>query len=191
MIARHYGAPTTSLRDSLYGVMFNDALAQQLLGMTRAEVMVDGVHPTGAGFKIYGEIVAYSVRQTLAAVLGNAAAEPVALRAIAAAAADGTGLPMPVSPVAALQDTDVWCKEGSSFQAVASCGQPVRGSSCKWKTTDFNIYCPHDNCKMRGYLLKGGGQALQSLWTPACLKQRQPTAAAAAALRSLSAGTWQ
>jgi hypothetical protein len=37
----------------------------------------------------------------------------------------------------------------------------VGKGSCTWKTTGFNYYCPYDNCRMRGYFLKGHGQALR------------------------------
>ncbi|WIA34000.1 hypothetical protein OEZ86_012385 [Tetradesmus obliquus] len=162
MVARHYGAPMASIRDSLYGVIYNDAAAQQLLGITRAAMMADTVHPNAAGFRVWGDIVAYTVRQTLAAVMADGAAEPAALAtaaAAAAAAAAESGLPLPVSPVAAQQDTDTWCREGSSFQAVASC-VAKRKRKCSWRTTDFNDKCPHENCRLRGYFIKGAGQTL-------------------------------
>uniref|UniRef100_A0A383VXF2 SGNH hydrolase-type esterase domain-containing protein n=1 Tax=Tetradesmus obliquus TaxID=3088 RepID=A0A383VXF2_TETOB len=159
MIARHYGAPMASIRDSLYGVIYNDAASQQLLGATRAALMADPWHPNAAGFRVWGDIVAYTVRQTLAAVMANGAAEPAALAAAAATAVE-YGLPLPVSPVAAQQDTHTWCREGSSFQAVASCAGRLRGR-CVWRTSDFNARCPHDNCRLRGYFMKGAGQALQ------------------------------
>jgi hypothetical protein len=57
MIARHYGALMTSFRDSLHGVMYNDATSQQLLGGTRSTIMADIVHPTATGFKMYGEVL--------------------------------------------------------------------------------------------------------------------------------------
>ncbi|WIA34002.1 hypothetical protein OEZ86_012387 [Tetradesmus obliquus] len=155
MIARRYGAPTASLRDSLYGLMYNDAVAKQLLGGTRATIIADTVHPTADGFKMYGEIMAYTVRQSLVAVMASGADAPGALGA--AAAADGSGLPLPVSPVAAQQDADTWCRESSSFKPVASC--TGRGS-CRWGTSPFHQPCPHENCHMRGYLMKGSGAAL-------------------------------
>ncbi|WIA13856.1 hypothetical protein OEZ85_002430 [Tetradesmus obliquus] len=159
MIARRYGAPMASIRDSLYGLMYNDAASQQLLGATRAALMADPWHANAAGFKAWGDIVACTVRQTLAAVMANGAAEPAALAAAAATAVE-YGLPLPVSPVAAQQDTHTWCREGSSFQAVASCAGRLR-SRCVWRTSDFNARCPHDNCRLRGYFMKGAGQALQ------------------------------
>uniref|UniRef100_A0A383VXD9 SGNH hydrolase-type esterase domain-containing protein n=1 Tax=Tetradesmus obliquus TaxID=3088 RepID=A0A383VXD9_TETOB len=155
MIARRYGAPTASLRDSLYGLMYNDAVAKQLLGETRATIITDNVHPTADGFIMFGEIMAYTVRQSLAAVMASGAEAPGALGA--AAAADGSGLPLPVSPVAAQQDADTWCREGSSFKPVASC--TGRGS-CRWETLPWHLDCPHDNCHMRGYLMKGSGAVL-------------------------------
>lgn len=155
MVARRYGAPTASLRDSLYGVMYNDAVSKQLLGGTRETIIVDTVHPTADGFKMFGEIMAYTVRQSLAAVMASGADAPGALGA--AAAADGSGLPLPVSPVAAQQDADTWCRESSSFKPVASC--TGRGS-CRWGTSPFHQPCPHENCHMRGYLMKGSGAAL-------------------------------
>uniref|UniRef100_A0A383WL49 SGNH hydrolase-type esterase domain-containing protein n=1 Tax=Tetradesmus obliquus TaxID=3088 RepID=A0A383WL49_TETOB len=167
MIARRYGAPMASLRDSLYGLMYNDPLSLQLLGATRLSIITDTIHPTAAGFTMYGEIMAYTVRQALAAVMANGAAEPAALGA-AAAAADDYGLPLPLSPVAAQQDTDTWCREGSSFRSAASC---VGKGSCRWGTTDFNYYCPHGNCRMRGYFMKGAGPRCISAWTPPCLQQ--------------------
>ena len=97
MIAHRYGAPTASIRGSLYDLMYNDAAAQQLLGATRATLLADGLHPTAAGFVVYGDVVAYSVRQTLAAVFANGAAQP-------SPALGGTaGLPHAISPAAAQQ----------------------------------------------------------------------------------------
>ncbi|KAF6250340.1 hypothetical protein COO60DRAFT_1465698 [Scenedesmus sp. NREL 46B-D3] len=101
MIARRYGAPMASLRDSLYDLMFNDEAAQQLLGATRSALMAgpSNIHPTAAGFKVFGDVVAFTVRQTLAAVLANGAADPAAI-ASAEKYAAGSDLPLPISPVA-------------------------------------------------------------------------------------------
>jgi hypothetical protein len=162
MIARRYGAPQVSLRNTLYDVLLDDAAAQQLLGATRATLMGDPVHPTTAGFKVYADVVAYAVRQTLAAVMANGAANPFA--SVGAVRFVGGGdLPTPISPVAAQQDADTWCREGERFKPIASCISNINGpaSGCKWKTSNFHANCPHDNCKMRGYFLKGQGQRLQ------------------------------
>jgi hypothetical protein len=153
MVARRYGAPLASLRNSLYDLLYDDAAAQLLLGATRSTLMADYVHPTAAGFKVYGDVVSYTVRQTLSAVFANGADDPFSI----ALSASG-GLPHPISPVAAQQDTDVWCKEGSSFKTIASCIDKT--GSCQWKTAGFNVACPHMNCRIRGYFLKGQGQML-------------------------------
>ncbi|WIA33999.1 hypothetical protein OEZ86_012384 [Tetradesmus obliquus] len=80
MIARRYGAPMASIRDSLYSVIYNDAASQQLLGTTRAALMADTVHPNAAGFRVWGDIVAYtgagqalsiSLDTSLAAAVGS------------------------------------------------------------------------------------------------------------------------
>jgi hypothetical protein len=140
-----------SLRNSLYDLLYDDASALRLLGATRSTLMADYIHPTAAGFKVYGDVVSYAVRQTLAAVFANGAGNSIT-------DVPSAGLPVPISPVAAQQDTDVWCKEGSSFTAVASCiGKP---GSCQWRTASFNAACPHMNCRMRGYFRKGQGQML-------------------------------
>jgi hypothetical protein len=153
MIARRYGAPTASLRNSLYDLLYDDSSALRLLGATRSTLMADYIHPTAAGFKVYGDVVSYAVRQTLAAVFANGANDPSNDALIASG-----GLPASISPVAAQQDTDVWCTEGSNFKAAASCiGKP---SSCQWRTSSFNVKCPHLNCRMRGYYTKGQGQML-------------------------------
>jgi hypothetical protein len=122
------------------------------------------VHPSAAGFRIYGDIVAYTVRETLAVVLASGS---IGTAASSFLYAGYGGLPLPISPVAAQQDTETWCREGSSFQSVASC---VGGAgACKWKTFPWHNTCPHQNCKMRGYSLKGHGQLLRinlgaSMW---------------------------
>jgi hypothetical protein len=122
MIAQRYGAPTASIRDSLFDLMYNDTAAQQLLGTTRTTLLADPVHPSAAGYRVYGDIVAYSVRQTLAAVISAGAASPADLLQ-----ASLSSLPPPISPVAARQDSQPWCSEGLGFAQIASCASsPVR-----------------------------------------------------------------
>ncbi|KAF6254129.1 hypothetical protein COO60DRAFT_1462864 [Scenedesmus sp. NREL 46B-D3] len=144
MIARRYGAPIASLRDSLYDLMFNDEAAQQLLGATRSTLMAEpsDIHPTAAGFKVFGDVVAFTVRQTLAAVLANGAADPAA-SASAVKYAGGGDLPLPVSPVAGQQDTDTWIRgyfmkgHGQELQALVSTST-IAGSSSKTATASSN-----------------------------------------------------
>jgi hypothetical protein len=159
-----------SIRDSLYDLMYNDTAAQQLLGATRSSLMADIVHPTAAGFKVFGDVVAYSVRQTLAAVFTGSAAQ-------LSLAPDNTArLPPAISPIAAQQDAQPWCKEGLSFQPYAACvtssadaatgsaaiylRRPGITTGCHWKNASIHLSCPHDNCRTRGYFMKGIGQAL-------------------------------
>jgi hypothetical protein len=164
VIARRYGAPVASVRDSLYDLMYDDAAAQRLLGATRETLLGDPVHPSAAGFKIYGDIVSYTVRETLAAVLASGSVDTAAS---SFSFTGYEGLPIPISPVAAQQDTDTWCREGTSFQSVASCMGSA--GACKWKMLDWHDSCPHQNCRMRGYFLKGQGLLLRinlgaSMW---------------------------
>jgi hypothetical protein len=161
MIARRYGAPLASMRDSLYDTFFGSDTGQQLLGALQSTFMADTVHPTAAGFKLYGDIVAYTVRQTLAAALASGAVDPNdSVRAVQFAG--GGDLPLPISPVAAQQDADTWCREGRSFQSVAACaGEPSKARSCSWKQLKWHDTCPHDNCRLRGYLLEGNNAALR------------------------------
>jgi hypothetical protein len=105
MIAHRYGAPMASIRNSLYDLMFDDAAAQQLLGATRNTLIADTVHPTAAGYRIWGDVVASSVRQTLAAVLADGAPSP----AVTLQGSPPSGLPPPISHVAAQQDAQPWC----------------------------------------------------------------------------------
>jgi hypothetical protein len=162
MIARRYGAPLASMRNSLYDLLLDDAAAQQLIGATWATIMGDTVHPTAAGFKIYADVVAYTLRQTLAAVMATGAADPSA-GASAWRFVGGGNLPIPISPVAVQQDADTWCREGERLSSVATCLPSPTGlpKGCSWKTSTFHANCLHDNCKTRGYFLKGLGQRLQ------------------------------
>uniref|UniRef100_A0A383VWE2 SGNH hydrolase-type esterase domain-containing protein n=1 Tax=Tetradesmus obliquus TaxID=3088 RepID=A0A383VWE2_TETOB len=170
MIAQRYGAPVASIRGSMYDLMYNDTAAQQLLGATRATLLADGLHPTAAGFKVYGDVVAYSVRQTLAAVFASGAAQP------SPALGGAAGLPHAISPAAARQDVQPWCREGLGFQPYAACAAsspwPDAMSSaapsklqsgeagCYWKDAALYPSCPHTNCHTHGYFMKGAGQAL-------------------------------
>ncbi|WIA20182.1 hypothetical protein OEZ85_006030 [Tetradesmus obliquus] len=45
ILAKRYGVPMVSVRDALYDVLFYDDVAKAKLGMTRAEMMHDHVHP--------------------------------------------------------------------------------------------------------------------------------------------------
>jgi hypothetical protein len=164
MIARRYGAPLASVRDSLYDTFFSSdaAAGQRVLGAPQSMLMADAVHPTAAGFKLYGDIVAYTVRQTLAMVVASGAVDPAdSERAVQFAG--GGDLPIPISPVAAQQDACTWCKEGQSFQAVASCaGAPSsKANKCSWKQLAWHDTCPHKNCRLWGYFLEGRNQALR------------------------------
>jgi hypothetical protein len=164
MIARRYGAPLASIREALFDVFLSDESSQQVLGASISQLMANTVHPTAAGFKIYGDVVAYTVRQTLAGVLANGAVDPRPSDTIDAAVLDGgKDLPLPISPVAAQQDAGAWCREGPSFKAVASCTENSypKSSSCEWKTLTWHESCPHRNCRIRGYFMTGRSQALR------------------------------
>jgi hypothetical protein len=140
MIARRYGAPQVSLRNTLYDVLLDDAAAQQLLGATRATLMGDPVHPTTAGFKVYADVVAYTLRQTLAAVMANGAADPSA-SAGAVRFVSGGDLPTLISPVAAQQGADSWCREGNGFKPIASCISNPNGRGQRLQMEDLNFSC--------------------------------------------------
>ncbi|WIA40471.1 hypothetical protein OEZ86_013827 [Tetradesmus obliquus] len=63
ILAKRYGVPMVSVRDALYDVLFYDDVAKAKLGMTRAEMMHDHVHPQLPGAHLYGAgFVAWAIR---------------------------------------------------------------------------------------------------------------------------------
>jgi hypothetical protein len=127
------------------------------VGLSRSQLLVNSaLTPTSAGHKLYAEIVAYTMQQTLAEEL----------RQIAAGGATGIAsiteeraariqqvqqllqqLPPPVGPLAAEEaDSDPLCALDKAFQAVVT--------DSKWWTwgTDGSFpACPHDHCRVWGY----------------------------------------
>lgn len=101
VLARRYGIPMVSARDAFYDAMFDDALAQQQLGYTREELLLDFIHPAWIGHHLYGRgVVAYGMRDILRReldALTNGGSFEVPPRP----------MPRPVSPLAAQQVTNV------------------------------------------------------------------------------------
>jgi hypothetical protein len=90
------------------------------------------------GDVVYGDVVAYAVRETLAAVLASGV---TGTYASTIQQAGYRRLPIPISHVAAQQDTETWCSEGASFQSVATCFGGA--GACKWKMLNWHDTCPY------------------------------------------------
>jgi hypothetical protein len=127
------------------------------VGLTRSQILVkSALQPTRAGHRLFAEIVAYTMQQTLAEELRQIAAG--ATTRIAAISEERSvrlqqvqqllqQLPPPVGPLAAEEvDGDPLCAMDKGLQNVVM-------SSVKWNWgTDGSFSaCPHDHCRVWGY----------------------------------------
>lgn len=133
---------------------------------------------------MFAEVVAYTMKQTLAAELSALISNPSASLAgnqaanaqmmadiIRSTIYQGTAfsplLPTPVSPVAAQQaDTDAFCAEGRSFRRYvqthngSTSGSGGSPASWTWSTLGIGKHCPSENCNAWGFQATGVGNYL-------------------------------
>lgn len=171
VLARRYGIPSASTRDALYDLMQGGSTDMlRGVGRSRSELLVgSGVAPTSAGHRLYADIIAYTMQQTLAEELRQIAAGAVGAASITQERAVQIQqvqemlqqLPPPVGPLAAEEaDGDPTCAMDQAFKSVVNAAESVWWT---WGTDGSFAGCPHDHCRVWGYRAKGRGRVLNMM----------------------------
>jgi hypothetical protein len=157
VLAKRYGIPTASTRDALYDLMQASGTTMlRFVGLARSQMLVNSaLQPTKAGHRVFAEIVAYAMQQTLAEELRRIAAEGAHVAAIPEERSARTQqvqqllqkLPPPVGPLAAEEvDGDPLCSMDQAFKNVVT-----SSAQWTWGTDGSFPACPHEHCRVWGY----------------------------------------
>jgi hypothetical protein len=131
------------------------------VGLSRSQILVNSVNPTRSGHKVYADIIAYAMQQTLAEELRgliSASANNANGLQVASSSEEPYSalvqqllqqLPPPVSALAADEaDQDPLCAMDQGFPAAVSVS---KNTSWTWGTDGSLAACPHDHCRVWGY----------------------------------------
>ncbi|KIY98609.1 hypothetical protein MNEG_9351 [Monoraphidium neglectum] len=146
VIARRYGIPMMSVRDSLYDVMFDPGNHYRI---NRSEILVDIVHVSDHGAKLYASYLAWGLRRQALRMIKHHGS-----RLEAAAAAPPAPMVAPLNRDAAMEDWPTFCAEGEGLQKVVA---PSGEGAWQW-VDEGSSACP--GCHKYGFASKEVGAYL-------------------------------